>query len=828
MGIYGGMGVVDKSVVSVAVRGQLGKKHEPQPPQARPWKRRNMLTRTNSERFVDLYLKGAMLYTIRMPKDLAWDPKRAMILIQHLLTQFGSLSFLITAQGDQISWQVLDLWQHAPSGVLSQAIHSIYPEVLLDTVPYSPLEFKKPFYRSLIQYRQANDFVAPMQTIEDLKGFDPLASLLRSMRPLRKGERIVHMIHIIEPISPTLREAAQKRITVSQIHPLQFLSAHGIGQALGIMLSGNPRVPRFREHDQKILEERLQHGLLYNAFVMTQVDVEREADLTRLSNLVSSLLQFGSDYNLLMPSGSFEKSVHRVESPLTERATSALGLLGAWFEGSDPSFTEVRAVLSVEEIAALWHLPYAGFSIPEIQYLPIGEHPLPAALAHNQTGICLGVNTFGGRQTAVRMLDADRATHINVIGKTGVGKSTLMHTMIYQDIQNGNGVGVVDPHGKLIIDILRNSIPDRRIDDVVVLDIANLDYPPPMNPLIIPGEQNQVSVGQVVSVFDKIYDVKAQRMEDSLTAALSTLAVEHQPTVRDVVRLFTDPAYRSRLLHQVSDPVTFEFWNEFERQSPSMQRDLAYPVIYRMRHFYRNPTLAPILCHPDALNFSALIAQKKIILLSLGIDERKVPAPERQLLGALLVSQLQMAVMANLSPITPFSLYIDEAQNFVTSSLEVVLAEARKYGLHLTLANQFMGQLRGSLLESVLGTVGATVVFQCGLNDAKLLAPYFAPNFKSEDLMNLPLYHAAIKMRHAGQTLPAFSLQTLPPPTLGTEQGKKREAIIRARSVSRYTPKSRQQVLAWLVERYPSDHSKPDDYDDEDDEGFTDWSVPER
>lgn len=292
-----------------------------------------------------------------------------------------------------------------------------------------------------------------------------------------------------------------------------------------------------------------------------------------------------------------------------------------------------------------------------------------------------------------------------------------------------------------------------------------------------------------------------------------------------MVKLFTDVEYRHRLSGRVDNPAAEEAWDDYESQSPSVQSVLSRPIIHRMRHFYRYPTLYWMMCHPQTLDLTSFIADKRIILISLKVDERKVPPPEQQLLGAVLVSQLQMAAMASGEKTTPFFLYIDEVQNFVTTSLDMVLAAARKCGLHLTMANQFLGQLKGTILESVIGNVGATVVFQIGLNDARLLAPYFQPEFTAENLVNLDLYNTAIKMRLGRETLPAFSLQTRPPP--GDEEddsAKEREEMIRQRSVERYTPTTLEEVKTWLKRRYQRPkYSKRKEEDQ--DQGPEDWVV---
>ena len=774
------------------------------------------------------YLHQARVYELLVPKAFVWEPERAQAFMQSMLSIFQQLTFVIKAEPDRITWQVIDLWHRLPDELIQRAIHSVYPEVQIRVSPYLSPDWTKPFYRSVILYQQVGDFVAPMQSVVEMKKIDPLAALVQGMAGLQPGERMLHVLHVMGAASPTLIEDAERRITVSKIHPLQFLSSEGIGRALGTFMSGNTRMPRYEARDQRILEERLRHGNLYNAFLMSQLDSPSEAGLIRLANLVNSILQFASDYNALAPLQKGGASHWKVGSPDFEQKTNAFGILGAWFQGHDLRYQKVWAVLSTDELAGLWHLPHQGFAAPEISRLAGGQVPMPLSLAKNTRGIELGQGVYAGRDTFVRMLDQDRATHISIIGKTGTGKSSLMHTMIHQDIRDGRGVGVIDPHGSLIRDILQSSIPESREDDVVLIDIANENNPPPLNPLIVPGELNHLAAGQIMAILEKIYNVDAKRVEDTLTAALMTIRQEQTPTVRDVVRLFTDISYRHRFLPQVEDIVTQEFWEAFEMQSPSVQRELSYPVLHRMRHFYRNPTLYPMLCHPDALDFAGLIDRQKIILVSLAADERKLPSPEQQLLGAVVVSQLQMAVMQNIGRTPSYHLYIDETQNYVTTSLEKLLDESRKFGLALTMANQFLGQLKGSILESVTGNVGATVVFQCGLNDAKSLAPYYQPGFTAEDLMNQPLYSAAVKMRLSGQTLPAFTLKTLPPPSsIDKEQALAREKRIRQRSVAQYTPQTREQVLEWLAKRYSQGGTGMGNEQKEDIEDRLDWSVQE-
>lgn len=465
-------------------------------------------------------------------------------------------------------------------------------------------------------------------------------------------------------------------------------------------------------------------------------------------------------------------------------------------------------VLTAEEMAAFWHLPNEQYTEPIISWTDL-LIPAPLRLAENKEGVLLGDNTIAGKSVPIYLYPGDRFTHMNIVGKTGVGKSTLMHNLIHQDIAAGKGVGVVDPHGRLITDILRTSIPDDRIDDVVLIDIADEAHPPPLNPLSAPDGDTARAGGQVIAILDKVGERGlTPLMVDTLTAAFTTLKNETTPTPIDVSKLFSDLNFRYKLLNKLDDFISLQFWNEFEGKSPSEQQKQTSTILYRIRQLYRNEILRFMTCRPESFNFAKLMSQKKIILMSLGVDELLVPATEKQILGATLVSQLQMhhllAARQQSSGKLPFYLYIDEVQNFVTSSLNFIFEEARKFGLSLTVGNQYLGQLTGKTLDSIMGTVGATVAFQVGLSDAKVLAPYYRPEFDVDDLVNLDIFKTAVKIRYRGETLPGFSIANRPPPAdTNTPEAIEREQQIRQRSRELYTPTTKEEIRAWLDKRYP-------------------------
>lgn len=297
----------------------------------------------------------------------------------------------------------------------------------------------------------------------------------------------------------------------------------------------------------------------------------------------------------------------------------------------------------------------------------------------------------------------------------------------------------------------------------------------------------------------------------TLRAALVTLWQEKTPTVRDVVRVFTNEQYRHRLLAGVDNPVVDDFWEMFETKTPGQREQLIAPVITRMTDLYGNPYLYPSICHPKTLDFASLMEQRKIILVSLGVDKGKIPDIDRYLLGSMLLFQLQIAAMNGATKTHPFYLYIDEVHQFITSPLSRMLSEVRQHNLSITLAHQYLDQLEGETLEAVIGTVGTMLVFQCGIDDARALAPYMKPNFAADDLISLDLYNALVHMRFGAQTLPAFNIKTETPYTQDTVAGQARERHLRELSIQQYTPMSREMVLSWLRDRYKRPVALSDD-----------------
>lgn len=753
-------------------------------------------------------------YTIRLPKEAEWNSQQALHLIEQLLSAFPQFAVRIAADHSQIVWQLLDLTQSAPT-VVESMLRACYPlaEITVETLEDPPL--KGEYFRFVCTFTQVNEYVAPLRLVSDIKHghnqYDPLAALTNALNNLREGERVLLTFALLG-FAPNAHRQGERMITQSTIHPLQWATWADIQDALLKKAYRVDRVDKYVYEDQHILEDKLRQRL-YEGVLLLQLDA---LEPQRLGDLVQQVLSEFTHfswipYNALDVYEQDSKDcLAYVTDDMQAQITHSLTHLGQVLDRRQQGkhahpIDNLRPypllILDPREIASLWHLPYAAFTASRIQWSR-GYVPVSEAICGVTQGMRLGMSIHEGKTVQVLQPQSDRVTHMNILGRTGMGKSTLMQALILQDVARGAGVAVVDPHGNLVRDVLRSGIPLSRMKDVVLLDFADADYPPPLNPLR--SATTYATTTRVMSVMERLYDEfeGAPRMANYLRSALLLLQADRTATMRDVTRVFLEDAYREKLLSAVDNPELEDFWDmQYHLSSPQMRSQIADPVLSRIRPFFANPYLYPILCHPDALDFAALLAQNKIILVSLAIDEYTVHKQERDLLGALLITQLQIAAMRQ-GRHTPYFLYIDEVQRFVTTSLPEVLAEARKYHLTLITANQYLGQLTDKTLEAVMGNVGTTVVFACSPNDAHALSHYMKPEFSAEKLVNLDRFTAAVKLQVNTQTQPAFTLLT-DPPLPYPDDWQQGEAMIRRQSQALYVPKTRAEVLEWLKARYP-------------------------
>lgn len=368
----------------------------------------------------------------------------------------------------------------------------------------------------------------------------------------------------------------------------------------------------------------------------------------------------------------------------------------------------------------------------------------------------------------------DRRRHMYVIGKTGMGKSTLLENMIIQDIQAGRGVCVVDPHGELVEKVI-NFIPSSRVNDVVYFNPADLDFPIAFNVLEKVGiEQRHLVVSGLIGVFKKIWaDSWGPRLEYVLHHAISALLEYPGSTLLGIMRMLTDKAFRNRVVDKISDPVVRSFWiDEYSKYPDRFQAEAIAPIQNKVGRFLSSSLIRNMVGQvQSSFSMREIMDSKKILLINLA--KGRVGEDNSALLGAMLITKIQLAAMSRIdipeNERNDFYLYVDEFQNFATESFANILSEARKYRLNLIIAHQYIEQIEEEIAAAVFGNVGTIVSFRVGATDAEFLEKEFFPVFVQENLVNIPKYQIYLKLMIDGVASEAFSARTLPPVTLDSD-----------------------------------------------------------
>lgn len=366
----------------------------------------------------------------------------------------------------------------------------------------------------------------------------------------------------------------------------------------------------------------------------------------------------------------------------------------------------------------------------------------------------------------------DRRRHMYVIGKTGMGKTTMLENMVIADIRAGRGVGVVDPHGEFADKIL-DFIPEERLEDVIYFNPADIDYPIAFNPLeSISSEYRHLIASSIMGVFKKIWpDVWSARMEYILNNSLLALLEYPGSTLLGIMRLLSDKNYRRKIVDNLEDPVVKGFWvNEFARYSERFEVEATAAIQNKVGQFISNPLIRNILGQPtSAINLRKVMDEGKILVVNL--SKGKIGEDNSALLGSMMITRLQLAAMSRVdireAERRDFYLYVDEFQNFATDSFANILSEARKYRLSLILAHQYIGQLitdaSTRVRDAIFGNVGTFVCFRVGAEDAEFLEKEFLPDFSANDFVNLAKYNIYVKLMIDGLASRPFSALTLPP-----------------------------------------------------------------
>jgi len=469
----------------------------------------------------------------------------------------------------------------------------------------------------------------------------------------------------------------------------------------------------------------------------------------------------------------------------------------------------VAMPLSLTEISTLIHFPVNGIlSSPQFKQSHSSTAPAPTDMPTE--GTVVGINRHRNTERTIYMSELDRMRHFYVIGQTGTGKSKFLTNVVIQDIQQGNGVCMIDPHGTDIEEVL-GAIPPEREDDVIYFDPSRMDRSIGLNMLeydITKPEQKTFVVNELFSIFQKLYGANPESMGPMFEQYFrnSTMLVMEDPesgnTLMDISRVMADAQFRKYKLSKAKNPVVVQFWNEIATKAggeASLENIIPY-IISKTDPITSNDYLRPIVGQQkSSFNFRQLMDERKILLVNL--SKGRLGELNANLIGMIFIGKILLAALSRVDDPTrsfpPFYLHIDEFQNVSTPAIASILSEARKYKLSLTMAHQYIAQLDPSIKEAVFGNVGSMATFRVGSEDAHFLEQQLSPVFAAKDIMNIPNYNAYVRMLSNGVPTKPFSVATLPP----IESDPSRVVTLIEKSTAKYG-RPRQEVEDEISARY--------------------------
>lgn len=454
-----------------------------------------------------------------------------------------------------------------------------------------------------------------------------------------------------------------------------------------------------------------------------------------------------------------------------------------WQAYTGREFVESGNIFNIAELASIYHLPNQTVETPNIVWSGFkkGEPPANLPLVENTPSsdlTVIGMTNFRNVYHEFGIKIDDRKRHIYIIGKSGVGKSVLMENMAIDDVVSGRGVIVVDPHGEFADKILA-CVPDERMEDVIIFDPSDRGFPVAFNLLEMVDEDFKGMVASgFVGIFKKIFgDSWGPRLEHILRNTILALLDNPNSTMLDIPRMLTDNRFRDKVVEKVKDPVIRDFWvNEFAQYDAKFRTEAVSPILNKVGQFLATATIRNIVGQPvSKINIREIMDQQKILIVNL--SRGKIGEDNSALLGAMIITKIQLSAMSRADVAVDKRpecfLYVDEFQNFATESFSVILAEARKYNLSLTMANQYVEQLSDEVRSAVFGNAGTIISFRVGGTDAAFLVREFEPVFDANDMVNLDKFNIYIKLLVNGTSAPAFSAKTLPPVDKLTKNSEK-------------------------------------------------------
>ncbi len=647
-------------------------------------------------------------------------------------------------------------------GFFESQLVAQYPKALISKAKdYMPELLEKQDTLSYGQLKLSNGSLYPIKTYADFKDVDPLSSLLGVLSKTQIGDRLSVQFQLV-PVGSWWQRRGVRTANSSYADKMTG------------KVTTNP-------YAKEILLKVGEPGF----HVAIRVAVN-STDKFRSDHLLTQIAQSFVPYHTTLNGFMFRKPYFWQRKKLLEVIrTRSNAFMPRW------------QMLNVSELASLYHFP--GVKLANIHNIAwhkviLSDPPDNLTVAENlpeeeKADVNFFAKTeYKNKMTVFGIKRNDRRRHVYIIGKTGSGKSTLIANMAINDMRNRRGFCIIDPHGDLC-EVILDYVPSFRINDIIYMDPSNVERAVAINPLEVMDEgQKELTVSGIVAIFNKLYGNSwGPRLEYILRNTLLSVVEMPNATLLMVPEMLGNERFRMKVVDRLTDPVLKSFWlNEFNMYTDKMRTEAVSPIQNKVGQFLSSTVIRNILKNPKStLDLRKSMDEGKIILLNL--SQGRLGEDNAALLGAMIITKIQLAAMSRVNipeaERKDFYLYVDEFQNFATSSFIKILSEARKYRLNLILANQYIAQIEEDVRAAIFGNAGTLMSFLVGATDAAYLAKEFKERFTEEDMLALGNYRAIVKLAIDNVTMPPFLCYSLPLPRSITQS---REKVLR-NSLERYT-----------------------------------------
>jgi hypothetical protein len=759
----------------------------------------------NPDEKIKIYeeVRNPVIMQVLVPRENDKTPLAAEQMFASLHGLLGDLkecedviSFEIVSTGDKgIRFFVVSP-QHLAKFVEGQ-VYAQYPNADIKYVQDYTLEKSSDgAYVTTGEVEFVKDYIFPIKTFRDFE-VDPLAAITGAISDLKAGES-AWIQFLIRPVANYWQEESKKYITAiregKDLDEGFFKKIAKIFEAVGktMTTSGDDSAtkkeiirlaPGQEEELTQIENKMLKVGFEFVIRIVTKAEDQIKSEQI-LRDSVASFKQFTTAHLNSFSYSLEERSAKDIYKDFIDRRLSE----------------DIVDIMNIEELASVFHLPNISVETPNISWSRSKKLEPPMNLPiENEYGVSVFAETdYREHKVKFGIKPEDRRRHFYLLGKTGVGKSTVFKNMFIADILRGDGACFVDPHGEAVEELL-DFIPPERVKDVVYFDPTDVDNPVGFNLLELEDKsQRDLIADGVVEVFKKQFGNSwGPRLQYILTNTVSTLLEAQNTTLLAVLRLLTDKNYRKFVLKQVDDPILLKFWEEEFAQMSSNNRlvtESVAPIQNKVGRFISSAVIRNIIGQvKSTINLREIMDEGKILLVNLA--QGKLGEETASLLGGMIITRLQSTAMERTDQTfdkrRDFYLYVDEFQNFATVSFAKILSEARKYKLNLTMTNQYIDQLPLEVRQAIFGNVGTLGSFVVSQSDASILEKEFAPDVTADDLVSLDAHSMYIKLCIDGMTSVPFSAKSLAP---------------------RYTPYGlKDQVIASSRENYSMDRELIED-----------------